>query len=208
MDYFITRGEKIHGPTPEREVRTYLAYGSVKADDLLRRADEEDWFPAKLFPEFASALPDAPTKKTNRWFPVGKAKASQRVMRFRDLKHVPEDQRSGRITWHLISGFLWRPFTFWRAAGTVLSTKVYRRVKDEQGYLLTWPQWMETPVMIVVLLHAVMWTGIAFWTVPRAKEIVMVVKEHATDAWNDALAWQQQTQQVEPRGKGPEIAGE
>ena len=208
MDYFITRGDKIHGPTPEREVRTYLAYGSVKADDLLRRADEEEWFPAKLFPEFASAIPDAPTKKTNKWFPMGQQKSAHRTMRFRDLKHVPEEQRAGRVIWQLISGFLWRPLTFWRTASTVLSTKIYRGAKDEQGYLRTWPQWSETPVMIVVLLHAILWTGAAFWFIPRAKQVVVAVKAHATDAWHETIALQQQPLSVKPRVEGHEVAGE
>lgn len=189
MDYFITLGDKIHGPTPEREMRTYLAYGSVKADDLLRRSDEEEWYPAKLFPEFATALP-SPTGNTSKWLLNAKAAEPKRSMRFREVHHVAEDQRAGLVTWRLLSGFVCRPLTFWRAASTVFTSKIYRGAKDAQGFLRTWPRWMEVPVTLLVLLHAGIWTGVTFWAAPKVQPMVTLVVEHAQAAWQEVVAVQ------------------
>lgn len=189
MDYFITLGDKIHGPTPERDVRTYLAYGSVKADDLLRRSDEEEWYPAKLFPEFATALPSL-TGNTTKWSLRAKPAEPRRSMRFREISHVAEDQRAGVVAWRLLSGFVCRPLTFWRAASTVFTSKIYGKGKDEQGYLRTWPRWMEVPVTIMVLLHAGIWTGFAFWAAPKVRPMVAMVVEHAQSAWHEVVAVQ------------------
>lgn len=190
MDFFITRGDKTHGPCAERELRTYLAYGSLKPEDLVRRADEEEWFPVKMFPEFASVLPETPTK-SSRWLPDGKPRTPKRIMRFRDLRHVPLEQRAGRVIWRLLSGFLCRPLTLWRTAAVVFTSSIYRGAKDGSGFLRTWPRWVETPVTILILLHAVMWTGFVFWAVPRAKPFVRAVVESADQAWKDAFASQE-----------------
>ena len=172
MDYFIMRGESVHGPIPGRDIRDYIAYGSLKGEDLLRRGDEEEWFAARLFPEFEKdfAPPDAEGGQPMRKPPAHPA-------RFRDYKHVPAEQRSGVVVWWLLSGFVCRPILFWKTAGSVFTELIYRRAKTEDGFLRTWPRWTEGAVMVLVLVHAVAWTAAAFWAVPRFKQAVQHVEQ-------------------------------
>ena len=188
MEYFISRAEKIHGPTAQDEMRTWLAYGSLKPDDLVRRADEEEWFPARLFPEFSGILSPAEEAKRNRWLPQTKQWQPKTAARLRDFRHVTNHQRGGLVIWRLLSGFICRPITFWRAAATVFTNTVYRRAKDEEGYLRIWPRWVEAPVTVLVILHAVLWTGAIFWTVPHAKSLATTMVVQVQEAWHEATA--------------------
>jgi hypothetical protein len=185
MEYYISRAEKIHGPTGESEMRTWLAYGSLKPDDLVRRAHEQEWLPLKRFPEFNSTQPVA-AEPPSRWAPRAGTWRPNAGVRHYDINHVPDEQCSGVVIWRLLSGFVCRPLTLWRTAGTVCRLNVYVRAKDERGFLRTWPRWMRAPVTVLVVAHALLWTGIACWTMPQVTSLAGIVVEHTREAWHEA----------------------
>lgn len=170
-------------------MRTWLAYGSLKPDDLVRRADEEEWFPVRLFPEFSSIFsPPEGEPKSGLWKSPRPSAPAQPTTRFRKFQYVPEEQRSGNVIRRLLSGFIWRPITFWSTAATVFTSKIYRNSKDEAGFLTTWPRWVEIPLTLLILLHAVMWTSAAFWVVPRANMVKNTIVESVHDVMQEATA--------------------
>lgn len=175
MDFFITRGGKEHGPCTERELRAYLAYGSLKPDDLVRREDEQDWVPAKSMPEFVAFDPDTHTTPS-RWL-ADKPKPPGRIVRYRDYRLVPEEKRGRRVLWRLITGLICRPITLWRTASVVFTSNIYRHAKDKNGYHRIWPRWVEGIVATLVIGHALFWAGAAMWALPRAKMLAHVVME-------------------------------
>ncbi|MFZ4768311.1 MAG: DUF4339 domain-containing protein, partial [Roseimicrobium sp.] len=140
MDFFITRGGKEHGPCTERELRAYLAYGSIKPDDLVRREGDE-WQPAKSLPEFADFDPESQTSR--KLWAQDKPKPPPRILRYRDYHQVPEEKRARLVLWRLFTGLLFRPLTLWQTASTIFTSNIYRRAKDKNGYHLIWPRWVE-----------------------------------------------------------------
>lgn len=186
MEYHILRDGIEHGPFTEREVRAYLAYGSMKPDGLVRRQGETEWLPAKSVMEFSDFDPE--TQTTRSLLTGDKPKPPPRILRYRDYDRVPEERRAGRVLWRLITGLIFRPLTLWRTASTVFTSNIYRRAKDPNGFHRIWPRWVEGVVATLVIIHALAWASFAFWAAPRARTLARVVLEQVEQAVKDVKA--------------------
>lgn len=186
MEFHISLGGKKHGPFTEREVRSYLAYGSMKPDDLVRREGETEWLPAKSVLEFSDFDPD--TQITRALLTGDKPKPPPRILRYRDYDRVPEERRAGRVLWRLFTGLIFRPLTLWRTASVVFTANIYRRAKDPNGFHRIWPRWVEGVVATLVITHALAWASFAFWAAPRARSLAQVVVEQVQQAMTDVKA--------------------
>lgn len=186
MEFQISLGGKEHGPFTEREVRAYLAYGSMKPDDLVRREGETEWLPAKSVLEFSDFDPD--TQLTRTLLTGDKPKPPPRILRYRDYDRVPEERRAARVLWRLFTGLIFRPLTLWRTASVVFTSNIYRRAKDPNGFHRIWPRWVEGVVATLVITHALAWASFIFWAAPRARTLAQVVTEQVQQAVKDVKA--------------------
>lgn len=173
--FFIARSGRTHGPLTWSEVNSYLSYGSLKPTDLVCTEDSRDWRPVIEWkraiegdPEeeaAAAALAEAELSGWKLWLHklqgLTKRKATthtprRRIVRFREWQHVPEDQRSTLILCDLFLGFFFPP-RLWRACTHVFSQHIFRKAKDEAGYLKIWPQWMESFCTVLIIINALCW---------------------------------------------------
>ena len=156
-------------------MNSYLTYGSLKPTDLVCTEDSKDWRPVIEWkraiegdPEeeaAAAALAEAELSGWKLW--LHKLQAAirrkpanhtprRRIVRFREWEHVPEDQRSTLILRDLFLGFFFPP-RLWRACTHVLSQHIFRKAKDEAGYLTIWPRGMETFCTMLIIINALCW---------------------------------------------------
>ena len=49
--YYIAKGQKTLGPCSKDDLRNFLAYGSIRDSDLVKREDEEQWRPVSTLLE-------------------------------------------------------------------------------------------------------------------------------------------------------------
>ena len=180
VSFYIHRKGKAHGPCSLEELRTYLAYGSVKPDELVAEAGSDHWQPARqifLSPVQESAVAeDGPSQGLVGWLQQRWQERSRpadedelqaalatrrRIVRYRDWEKVPHANRSTTVLQRILLGFCIFPPTLWFACSTVLSSRVVRRSADEHGYLKTWPNGMQGVCTFLIALNAVVWgTGI------------------------------------------------
>ena len=173
--FFIARSGRTHGPLTWSEVNSYLSYGSLKPTDLVCTEGSQDWRPALEWkraiegdPEeeaAAAALAEAELSGWKLWLhklqSLTKRKSAspaprRRIVRFREWQHVPEDQRSTLILRDLFLGFFFPP-RLWSACTHVFSQHIFRKSKDEAGYLKIWPQGMETFCTVLIIINALCW---------------------------------------------------
>lgn len=166
--YYIAKGHKTLGPCSKDDLRNFLAYGSIRDSDLVKRADEEQWRPVSSLLELhaeglvvADGLTVLPTRR--------------RVARYRDYNRVPYNQRGGTVMRRMILGFLFLPPLLWWAAVALYSDHIFRQKKDENGYLLVWGRWVEVLVTILIIVNVVAWwvviTYSSWWLAPGIAEL-------------------------------------
>jgi len=154
--YYIAKGQKTLGPCSKDDLRNFLAYGSIRDSDLVKREDEEQWRPVSTLLELnmtGEVLADGLTVKPAR----------RRVARYRDYDRVPYNQRCGAVLRRMFFGFLFLPPLLWWAAVSIYSDHIFRRKKDENGYLMVWGRWVEVLVTFMIIINAVAWwAGITY----------------------------------------------
>lgn len=148
--YYIAKGQKTLGPCSKDDLRNFLAYGSIRDSDLVKREDEEQWRPVSSLMELqiegqvvADGLTVLPTRR--------------RVARYRDYYRVPYNQRGGTVLRRLIMGFCFFPPMLWMAAVALYTDHIFRQKKDENGYLIVWGRWVEVLATVLIILNAILW---------------------------------------------------
>lgn len=208
--FYIYRKGKAHGPCSLDELRTYLAYGSLKPDELVAEAGTDQWIPAKqIFVKPATEvidlreeLPTTPwawlSLRWRQWnHPTEQdelkaaLKTRRRVIRYRDWEKVPLSIRSSQVLKQMILGFCFFPPTFWLACSRVFSAKVIRHAADEDGYLKCWPKAMQTVCTMLIVLNAAAWTWGSYAAIqrvgPLASEASAVFTESASQFVKDVV---------------------
>lgn len=172
--YYIAKGQKTLGPCSQDDLRNFLAYGSIRDNDLVKRDDEEQWRPVSSLLELNPAghvVADGMTVKPTR----------RRVARYRDYNRVPYEQRGTTVLRRMIFGFLLFPPSLWMAAVALYTDHIFRRTKDENGYLKVWGRWVEVLVTAMIILNALAWwAGISYasWLLgPGVRELAKGVGE-------------------------------
>ncbi len=154
--YYIAKGQKTLGPCSKDDLRNFLAYGSIKDSDLVKREDDEQWRPVSTLLELhaeGQVSADGLTVRPSR----------RRVARYRDYNRVPYSQRGGAVLRRMILGFLLFPPLLWWAAVSLYSDHIFRRKKDENGYLKVWGRWVEVLATLLIIINAVAWwAGITY----------------------------------------------
>jgi GYF domain 2 len=174
--YFLTKSGKTVGPCTLDDLRSYLAYGSVRDSDLTMRAGEEVWMPLRQLEELQlDQGTDSLQEITRR----------RRVVRYREYEKVPLKQRSGWILQEILLGFFFFPPKLWRASASVLQERIYRRGADQEGFLKYWPRWVETLVQILLIVNAIVWVVavayVATHALPIVRELVGLMKTGISD---------------------------
>ncbi len=154
--YYIAKGQKTLGPCSKDDLRNFLAYGSIKDSDLVKREDDEQWRPVSTLLELhaeGQVSADGLTVRPSR----------RRVARYRDYNRVPYSQRGGAVLRRMVLGFLLFPPLLWWAAVSLYSDHIFRRKKDDNGYLKVWGRWVEVLVPLMIIINAVAWwAGITY----------------------------------------------
>ncbi len=186
--YYIAKGQKTLGPCSKDDLRNFLAYGSIRDSDLVKRDDEEQWRPVSSLLELHVAgqiLADGLTVKPLR----------RRVARYRDYNRVPYEQRGGVVLRRMIVGFFFMPPLLWWAAVSLYSDHIFSRTKDENGYLKVWGRWVEVLVTAMIILNALAWwIGISYasWIIgPGLQELIKSMGQAVDvvkDLWRDVKA--------------------
>ena len=148
--YYNAKGQNTLGPCSKDDLRNFLAYGSIRDSDLVKREDEEQWRPVSTLLELhaegmivADGLTVLPTRR--------------RVARYRDYTRVPYNQRGGAVLRRMVLGFFFFPPLLWLAAVALYSDHIFRQKKDENGYLLVWGRWVEVLVTLMIIVNALAW---------------------------------------------------
>ena len=94
--YFLSKGGKTVGPCTLDDLRSYLAYGSVKASDLVMRDGETQWKPLLDLGELRLHEGEDFVQDITR---------RQRVARYRDYDKVPLPKRGGWVLREMLVGF-------------------------------------------------------------------------------------------------------
>jgi hypothetical protein len=158
--FYITKGQKTVGPCSLDDLRSFVAYGSIKETDLIRREGQSDWTPLRHLEELTPKEGDPPTSRD-----VG---IPRRTARYRDYEKVPSVRQAGWVLTRVIWGFLLFPPLLWKATLAIYQQTIYTREKNEHGYLLTWPRWVESVVTVLLLVNAAAWIAAIWWTSARA----------------------------------------
>jgi len=174
--YYIAKGQKTLGPCSKDDLRNFLAYGSIRDNDLVKLHGEEQWRPVSSLSELHLAgqvLADGLTHKPVR----------RRVARYRDYNRVPYDQRGSVVLRRIIVGFLFMPPLLWWAAVSVYSDHVFSTRKDENGYLNVWGRWVELLMTGMIIVNTLAWwAGISYasWIIgPGVSELARTAGEAA-----------------------------
>lgn len=168
--YYISKGQKTVGPCTLDDLYSYIAYGSVRDHDLVRRDGTTEWAPLRTLAELEMHASDPITAKdiTTR----------RRTARYRDYSKVPASRRAGVVLWRLIWGFLLFPPLLWKAAISIFQDRIYTSKKDERGYLCHWPRWVEPTVTGMIVLNGLIWVTLIWWVwneaTPLAREVAGV----------------------------------
>lgn len=183
-NFYIHRKGKAHGPCSLDELRTYLAYGSVKPDELVAEAGTDHWQTVQSMfitstLETDASLDDAPTNPwawlRQRWQQransleqndlLAALKIRRRVIRYRDWEKVPHAVRSTEVIQQMIVGFCVFPPSLWLACARVLSSRIIRPTTDNDGYLKSWPAAMQTVCTLLIVANTLawLWGGYMLW---------------------------------------------
>lgn len=163
--YHISKGVNQLGPCTLDDLRTFLAYGSVSGQDLVRRAHEEVWHPLESLEELRAE--EAP--------PAADLRRRRRTVRYREYEKVPRDSRSGVVLLRLVLGFYFFPPLLWRAAVAVFQRSVVTPRRNVNGYLEVWPRWVEGAVSALVVINAIAWWLLLSWAGAQAEPMVRAI---------------------------------
>lgn len=186
--FYIARGQATQGPLSLADLESYLAYGSIADMDLVKREGSEEWVPISSLPEIQETH-DAKGKNGSRT-----RKPRRRTARYRDYQRVPLDQRAGTALRRIFFGFLFWPPALWKGGATIFADYIYRKAKDESGYLRIWPRWVEAFVSILIVVNLVAWAAGGMWithhAAPVAREVGAVVRDgmREFEGWLNAPA--------------------
>ncbi len=174
--YFLTKSGKTVGPCTLDDLRSYLAYGSVRDSDLTMRAGEQVWMPLRQLEELQLDQGTESLQEITR---------RRRVVRYREYEKVPLKQRGGWVLQEMILGFLFFPPKLWRASASVFQERIYRRSADQEGFLRHWPSWVETVVQVMLIVNAAIWL-LMLWlltsnAMPIIRELVGLLKTGIAD---------------------------
>ena len=187
-EFFILRHGKPHGPCSLDELKAYIAYGSLRPDELVGAAGTDNWQPvsAVLAPP-ASELEAEPVnawEKLRQWWQrrhsaedavlADLISQRRRAVRYRDWDKVPQGVRSGVVFWRVLTGFLFFPPRLWAACSTVFTQRIIRNKADGSGYLKTWPAGVEVICTLLIIVNALAWwlglQWLAFKGLPVAQQ--------------------------------------
>jgi hypothetical protein len=187
-EFFILRHGKPHGPCSLEELKTYLAYGSLKPTELVGVAGSGDWQPvsellAPKEPEYVEEA-DGWWARVRLWWAkrfqttdimdADLIQKRRRSVRYRDWDNVPARVRSGKVFWWLLSGFLFFPPRLWAACSIVFTQRIVRNHADANGYLKSWPAGVEVVCTLLIIINALAWwfglQWLAFRGLPVARE--------------------------------------
>lgn len=176
-NYYISKGQKVVGPCTLDDLYSYIAYGSVRDSDLVRREGATEWTQLRKLEELQLNPTDPTTSK--------EITVRRRTARYRDYAKVPEDRRAGVVLTRLIWGFLLFPPLLWKGAISVFQDRIYSAKTDERGYLLSWPRWIEPVVSGMLVLNGLLWASLVWWVcheaTPLARELSSFVSTSITD---------------------------
>ncbi|HEY1084207.1 MAG TPA: DUF4339 domain-containing protein [Prosthecobacter sp.] len=161
--YYLSKGQKTVGPCTFDDLHSYLAYGSVQENDLVRRDGTSEWMPLASLEELnrpkdgSAALQELTTRR--------------RTTRFRDYARVPYHQRSGVVLKRLFWGFFLFPPWLWKGSMAVFRGRIFTPRADDKGYLRPWPRWIEPIVTVLMVANSLLWLVLILW------------------AWQSVLPW-------------------
>ena len=181
VKFYITKGEKTVGPCTLDDLRSFVAYGSIRESDLIRREGEATWTPLRYLSEFSSKDGDPPTSKD--------LTVPRRTARYREYDKVPYRHRGGRVLKDLIIGFLIFPPLLWRAAIAVFQGRIYTRKKNEDGYLITWRRGVDRLVTCLLIVNSVAWVAGVWWISVEAGPLVREVSSMLSTATTELQEW-------------------
>lgn len=173
MNYQIRCGETVRGPCSITDIESFLAYGSLRPVDLVRRMGDPNWQRIDQFEDLAPWFEQTEAARTVR------TRASRRIIRHRDYVRVPTAQRSGVILCQLLVG-LFLPWKLWHAAATAFNSHIYRPVTNELGFLKVWPRWTEYVIAFWIVLSATLWIVAILLLI----EFTLPVFHWAKEAWD------------------------
>jgi hypothetical protein len=106
-------------------------------------------------------------------------------VRYREYEKVPLKQRGGWVIQEMLLGFLFFPPKLWRISATVFQERIFSRAADPEGFLKSWPRWVETVVQIMLIVNAVVWV-LMLWlltsnAMPIVRELVGLLKTGIAD---------------------------
>ncbi len=153
--YYISKGQKTVGPCSLDDLYGYIAYGSVRDSDLVRREGSTEWTPLRQLDELQIDPADPAT--------VRDITTRRRTARLRDYVKVPKDRRAGVVLARLIWGSLIFPPLLWKGAKAVFQDRIYSARTDAKGYLLYWPRWVEAVVMALLVVNSIAWLCLLGW---------------------------------------------
>ncbi|MDZ4287629.1 MAG: DUF4339 domain-containing protein [Prosthecobacter sp.] len=175
--FYISKNHKTLGPCTLDDLRSFVAYGSVEGNDLVKREGESDWTPLGQLQELCPDDPDALTPY--------EIATRRRSARYRKYAKVPDRSRSGWVLARLVAGFLLFPPLLWLGAMAIYQGRIYTRKKDAHGYLRTWPRSVEISVSIMLVINAIAWWWGLSWlsheAEPLARELVSMSRTAITD---------------------------
>lgn len=175
--FYISKNRKTVGPCTLDDLRSFMAYGSVKDSDLVKREGESAWTPLRQLKELSLDDPEAPTPY--------EIASRRRIARYRDYAKVPDNQAEGWVMRRIFWGFLLCPPLLWIGAIAAYRGRIFTREKDEHGYLRMWPRSLEIPVSILLVLNAILWWwGIAWFATeagPLMRELLQMSRSGITD---------------------------
>lgn len=174
--YFLTKSGKTVGPCTLDDLRSYLAYGSVRDSDLTMRAGEQVWMPLRQLEELQLDQGTEALQEITR---------RRRIVRYREYEKVPLKQQGGWVIQEMLLGFLFFPPKLWRASATAFQERIFRRAADQEGFLKSWPRWVETVVQLMLIVNAVAWVLmlglLTSNAMPIVRELVGLLKTGVTD---------------------------
>lgn len=170
-EFFILRHGKPHGPCSLDELKAYVAYGSLRPNELVGAAGTDNWQPVSAVLAPPASEPDEEPanvwEKMRLWWqrrnsPEEAVRADlisqrRRAVRYRDWDKVPPGVRSGIVFWRILTGFLFFPPRLWAACSMVFTQRIIRNKVDDSGYLKTWPSGVEVVCTLLIIVNALAW---------------------------------------------------
>lgn len=200
-EFFIFRHGKPHGPCSLDELKAYLAYGSLKPNELVGVAGSDQWLPVG---ELLAPPPAEPEEEpTNLWerlqlwwqrrsnreeaAPTDLISQRRRAVRYRDWDKVPLGVRSGVVFWRLVTGFFFFPPRLWSVCSTVYTQRIIRNKADESGYLKAWPSGVEVVCTLLIIVNALVWWIGLQWLVFKGLPVVQQAVSAFTVSFDEMM---------------------